>query len=205
MVRLISDGGPAVVCLQEVPLWALPRLELWSEMRAIATRTKRALAGPFGRGLQTFHPRWFRSAITGQALAMLLNRQLELERVEEHQLSSRAAPERRLCQLVHVQADGRQLVLANVHLSTAEVTAREEIERLRALLPPQTPAIVCGDLNGVGLGLPEFSGPDDRIDQILVRGLEVVHGAEAWPDARRSTGQGLLSDHAPLEAEFGGV
>lgn len=202
MVRLVSEGGPAVVCLQELPLWALPRLETWSGMRAVATRTKHALAGPLGRRFQQLHPRWFRSAITGQAMAVLLGRQVGLEGMEPHVLGPRGRRERRMCQLVRARAEGTPLALVNVHLSTTEAAARTELDRLSTLLPAETPAIVCGDLNVAGLGLPGFSEPGSGIDQILVRGLEVVRGTAAWPDSMRTTGKGLLSDHAPLEAEF---
>ncbi len=201
MVRLVSQGDPAVVCLQEVPLWALPRLETWSGMRAVATRTKHALAGPIGTRLQQLHPGWLRSAITGQALAVLLARQIGLEKTEAHLLSTREAPERRLCQLLSIRAEGKPLAVVNVHLSIAEPAAREELARLSALLPAEMPTIVCGDLNVVGLGPTGFSEPGSRIDQILVRGAEVVRGVAAWPDEIRRTGAGLLSDHAPLEAE----
>ena len=34
MVELVTADRPAVVCLQEVPLWALAHLEQWSGMRA---------------------------------------------------------------------------------------------------------------------------------------------------------------------------
>ena len=41
MVRLAAGDDPDVVCLQEVPAWALGRLERWSGMTAVA-----ALAAP---------------------------------------------------------------------------------------------------------------------------------------------------------------
>jgi hypothetical protein len=46
----------------------------------------------------------------------------------------------------------------------------------------------------------EFSAPIRGIDQILVRGFELVRGPEPWPEERRRIGNHLLSDHAPVEA-----
>ena len=35
MVELVTADGPGIVCLQEVPVWALRHLEAWSGMRAL--------------------------------------------------------------------------------------------------------------------------------------------------------------------------
>jgi hypothetical protein len=51
-----------------------------------------------------------------------------------------------------------------------------------------------------GTGLPGFSQPLPGIDQILVRGLELVEGPSPWPNERRRSRGWLLSDHAPVEA-----
>src|SRR5262245_46364798 len=49
MVELVSADRPGIVCLQEVPSWALERTGEWADMRAVAVRTRRAKLGPFGR------------------------------------------------------------------------------------------------------------------------------------------------------------
>jgi len=49
--------------------------------------------------------------------------------------------------------------------------------------------------------IQDFSPPIDGIDQILVRGLELARTPSAWPPERRRVNGGLLSDHAPVEAE----
>src|SRR5438105_2724011 len=36
MVRLAAEDRPAVLCLQELPAWALPRLQGWSGMTVVA-------------------------------------------------------------------------------------------------------------------------------------------------------------------------
>ena len=39
MVELVTEDRPDIVCLQEVPVWALKRLAGWSGMQAIGVRT----------------------------------------------------------------------------------------------------------------------------------------------------------------------
>ena len=46
MVELISAGPPDVVCLQELPTWALPRLGAWSGLQALTVRARRPRLGP---------------------------------------------------------------------------------------------------------------------------------------------------------------
>ncbi len=42
MVRRISAGMPDVVCLQEVPVWSLPRLGVWSGLAVFGSVAMRA-------------------------------------------------------------------------------------------------------------------------------------------------------------------
>ena len=56
MVRLISLDAPDVVALQEVPLWALGRLERWSGMRAIWSVTVPGFLGPVARFITDLDP-----------------------------------------------------------------------------------------------------------------------------------------------------
>ena len=51
MVRRASADGPDILCLQEVPVWALPRLDDWSRMRAFTVITRLPLRPEGGRGL----------------------------------------------------------------------------------------------------------------------------------------------------------
>ena len=46
MVELITSGSPDVVCLQEIPVWALPRLGGWGGMQALTARARRPKLGP---------------------------------------------------------------------------------------------------------------------------------------------------------------
>ena len=73
MVELASRDAPDVLCLQELPLWALSQLEEWSGMTAVSAVAKRTLVPRWLGGiLQRHDPRRFRSGVTGQANAILL-------------------------------------------------------------------------------------------------------------------------------------
>jgi endonuclease/exonuclease/phosphatase (EEP) superfamily protein YafD len=203
MVRLVSEGAD-VVALQEVPLWALGRLEAWSGMRAFTAVTKLPLLGPLARRLQELDPARVRSPLTGQANAILVGSRLGQAGGSRRTVLRRRSlrRERRVCQLVPVDADGEPLLLVNVHTTShADRTyARAEIERVGRLVAGAGPCIVCGDFNVAATGLPGFSPPIAGIDQILVRGLAFEQQPEPWPEERRRLGERLLSDHAPVEA-----
>ena len=60
--------------------------------------------------------------------------------------------------------------------------------------------MLCGDFNVRQHTVPGFTEPIDGIDQVLVRGLALARGPEAWAEARRTVGGVVLSDHTPVEA-----
>ena len=47
MVALITADKPDVVCLQEIPAWALKHIGAWSGMQTVTARAKRPKFGPF--------------------------------------------------------------------------------------------------------------------------------------------------------------
>ena len=199
MIRLVSEEEPDVVALQEVPLWGLSRLAAWSGMRAFAAPTKRALLGPLAARLQRLDATHVRSHLTGQANALLVGPRLGASEAGIVQISRRG--ERRVCQLLRLAAGERLLLVANLHASAGDaVAARGELERTAALVAGAEACAVLGDTNSPGAGLPDFSAPLSGIDQILVRGLDLVEGPALWPDVRRAVGGRHLSDHAPVEA-----
>src|SRR5207237_8902439 len=77
MVRLASADRPDVLCLQELPVWSLSRLEEWSGMAAVADVSARPLL-PAGlaKTITDLHHGLPRSAFTGQANANLVDRRL---------------------------------------------------------------------------------------------------------------------------------
>ncbi len=196
IVRLASADGPDVLCLQELPLWSLPRLEGWSGMRSFPVRTRRAPFGARAGGtLTAAHYGALRSAFTGQANAILVGPGHAAEDLGSLVISEpREHP--RACQAVRV-AD--RLVVANIHASTH--AAGEQVDRALAWLDErlreEEPLVLAGDFNA-SLRLPGFSAPHGEIDDILVRGAEATPLA-VWPVERRRQNGVVLSDHAPVE------
>jgi endonuclease/exonuclease/phosphatase family metal-dependent hydrolase len=207
MVRLVTADGPDVVCLQEVPVWALRHLAEWSGMAALGavSARPRLWSADLGRLITEVHHGLLRSALTGQANAILLARALRVR--QERTLVLSRSGERRICQAVRVAGVG---LVGNVHV-TGGLVADEQFLRAAAFVDalgePDEPVILAGDANivpGLGDAYGEleqwgFSTPlAGSIDQILVRNVRSTP-PEAWPEERRRVGGRLLSDHAPLE------
>jgi endonuclease/exonuclease/phosphatase family metal-dependent hydrolase len=157
-VRAATDDAPDVVCLQEVPAWALERLGEWSGMSVYAEVAAPARIGPFpstaelGRRLTNLQPRFLRSAFSGQGNAILLGPGLAGEESYVVELNSawfRAAQarmldldlitqlawakERRVCHAVRIKAaDGRTYVVANLHATGLPDDRPADAELLRA-------------------------------------------------------------------------
>jgi endonuclease/exonuclease/phosphatase family metal-dependent hydrolase len=242
MVRLITEDEPEVVCLQEVPVWALRRLREWSRMQVYGEVAARPSLGPLpstaeiGRAVTELNHGLFRSVFTGQANAILVAPWLRAEARGRLVLNSRRfrriqarwlelpalarlawAKERRIAQAVRLQLrDGRGVLVTNLHATAYPPDGRlAAAEILRAtvfadaLARPEDVVVLAGDFN-VFAGskvLKEltsdewgFAGPGlgPRIDHVLVRGAAPGPIA-VWGDDRRRAGDGLLSDHAPVE------
>lgn len=203
MVRLVTEDRPDVVCLQEVPLWALSRLPRWSGMTARHVVTRRAPLGAWlGGAITRLHNGFFRSALSGQANAILLApslvpREHRWLRIDEHR------PEPRLCHAVRL--DG--LVVANLHATNdfnrPKVPAAE-IVRAEAFVTDVAsgaPCVLAGDFNlraDYLHELPGWSALGPGIDHVLVRGL-TASPLTVWPVERRRHDGAVLSDHAPVE------
>jgi endonuclease/exonuclease/phosphatase family metal-dependent hydrolase len=210
MVRLVTADAPDVVALQEVPLWAVKRLEDWSGMSAWWAMTMPALLGPLAGRVTAADPVRFRSSLTGQANALLVNPHFEIGRHRRVVLNpglSRTdwllvGGQRRVCHSLEVDAQGERVVLANLHASNApdRQLIEAEIERAAAFVAAAERCVLCGDFNVRRHPVPGFTAPIEGIDQILVRGLELERGPEAWPKERYRLGGAVLSDHAPIEA-----
>jgi endonuclease/exonuclease/phosphatase family metal-dependent hydrolase len=157
MVRLAAADRPAVLCLQEVPVWALPLLDEWSGLVAVGQVAQRPLLGPFpstaelGRVITELDHGLLRSGFTGQANAILLAPDLRVvdarhvalnsfryRRVQAKRLRlslvERLAwgKERKVCHAVRVDSGGRSLVVANVHITGSHDKRIPDAELLRA-------------------------------------------------------------------------
>jgi endonuclease/exonuclease/phosphatase family metal-dependent hydrolase len=207
MIELVSAGEPGIVCLQEVPVWALRRLEAWSGMRAFGAVAARPRAGAeLGRRLTELNHGLLRSAVTGQANAVLVARDLEAR--EEGTLVISESGERRVCQAVWVDGVG---VVGNFH-ATGGPSADEQCRRaVDFVAGADEHVLVAGDANlrpGEGAVYDQlrslgFSAPlAGSIDQIVVRGIASTPPA-AWPAEQRRVDGRLLSDHAPVELTVG--
>ena len=220
MVRLAAADRPGLLALQEVPVWALGRLAGWSGMTAVGAvaARPRLVSAELGRLLTDVHHGRLRSAVTGQANAILVASHLRvLERRTLVLNPSRLRPavrERRVCQAIRVENTG---IVANFHathhaqdLRIADAQLLRAAAFADALALPAEPVILCGDANiapGQGSTYDElrswgYSEPAAGIDQILVRGAATTPPS-AWPEERRRVEGRLLSDHAPVELRVG--
>jgi endonuclease/exonuclease/phosphatase family metal-dependent hydrolase len=195
MIRLAVDDRPDVLCLQELPVWSLPRLERWSGVSSVADVTVRPLLpARLAKAITDLHHGLFRSAFTGQANAILLAGGL---RVSEHRVARLERTESRLCQAVRLE---NGVVVGNLHASghrrpEAEAELGTALGLVDSLGGRVT--ILAGDFN-LRPTLPGFSPPGPGIDHVLVRGAP-AGPLEVWPVERRTVGGRILSDHAPVE------
>jgi endonuclease/exonuclease/phosphatase family metal-dependent hydrolase len=207
MVRLATADRPDVLCLQEVPLWALRRLGAWSGMTARYVVTRRSLLPRRLAGAITrLHNGFFRSALAGQANAILLAPGLEaLEHRSLRIDDGRIEP--RFCQAVRLS----DVVVGNLHATNQfqrpEIPAAEILraESFVTEVAGGLPCVLAGDFNVRAQYLHELGGWSalgPGIDHVLVRGLEVTP-LTAWPLERRVADDRVLSDHAPVEVTVG--
>lgn len=202
MVELACADRPGVLCLQEVPVWAVPKLADWSGMRSFPAIARGGVRWTTLAGRATrLHNGLLRSAICGQANAMLVPREPDAEDLGATQVSGHGH-ERRVCHAIRV--DG--IVVTNTHLSSAGHRQRSELERVldfaEAHARPGEPVVVAGDLNLADPTLAGFSAPGPGIDHVLVRGAPATPLA-VWPEERRVQNGVVLSDHPPVELRVG--
>ena len=210
MVRLISLDAPAAVCLQEVPIWALGKLERWSGMQPVWAVTVHNLLGPLARFVTNLDPVRVKFAAAGQANVVLLNPHFEVTDHDVFVMNPQVSPwdvvfggrQRRVCQVVRVEVNGEGLVLANLHATNNAEVAKVEVGLAADFIRGEPRVVLCGDFNVPHYAVHEFSPPIKGIDQILVRGLQFVRPPEPWTEERRRIRVHLLSDHAPVEAEL---
>ena len=170
MVQLASEDSPDVLCLQELPVWALRRIGDWSGMRPFGAVAARPLLGSaeLGRAITKLNHGLFRSAFTGQANAILLGTELTPFATDSIVLNPRGfrrrvarelgldrtsklkwAKERRVCQAVRTEA----LTVANLHGSSHPDWRVPDAELMRAaafadsVAEPDDVLVLAGDFN----------------------------------------------------------
>jgi len=207
-VRLATADRPDVVCLQELPVWSLAQLEAWSGMRAFGTVAARPLAvsAEAGHVVTGLHHGLLRSAVTGQANAILVSRELRPLGTGSIVLNPRGfrraqaralgldrrvrlawAKERRVCQAVRLDTSDSILTVANLHASSVRDRRCQDGELLRAAVfadafaEPGDALVLAGDFNtviGESTTLDRLASPEWGFSE-PIRGLDqiLVRGA----------------------------
>ena len=175
MVRLASADGPDVLCLQELPVWALRWLDEWSGMRSFGAVAARPLLGSaeLGRMITELHHGLFRSAVAGQANAILLRpgelRPLATDSIVlnppsfrraqaqvlglDRRIQLKWAKERRVCHAVRAAVGERVLTVASLHDSSVPDWRVPDAELMRAAVfadsfaEPVDVVLLAGDFN----------------------------------------------------------
>ncbi len=203
MVELASADGPDVLCLQEVPVWALPRIDDWSGRASFGAITRPPLwLGPLSTWLTRIHQGLFRSGLAGQANAILVARRHPATDLGHERISDDGR-ERRVVQAVRL--DGLGVVVGNMHATNEFADPslpRAELERARSYVErfaaPDEITVLAGDFNLREPRLEGYSTPGEGIDHVLVRGA-TAGPPVVWERERRAVGGIVLSDHAPVE------
>ena len=189
MIRLATADEPDILCLQEVPAWALGDFTL-GDVAARPVVGPIPITARIGRALTDTHHGVLRSAFAGQGNALQISPRL---RVLDHRvltLNSRRfrkaqtrtlglgvvarlawAKERRIVQAARVaHPDGRTLLVANMHCSSYAADRRlPDAELLRAawfassLAQPEDVQVLAGDFNVTAAEsqtLHDLTGPE---------------------------------------------
>jgi endonuclease/exonuclease/phosphatase family metal-dependent hydrolase len=207
MIELVAADGPDVVCLQEVPVWALPRIGDWSGMRRFDAVTRPPLwPGPLSQWMTRAHQGFFRSGLAGQANAMLIAPRHAATDLGHARISAHGL-ERRVVHAVRL-AGAAGVTVANLHASNDHVhpdVPRAEAARAAAFAERVATwgdvLVLAGDFNVGDPELDAYTAPRGGIDHVLVRGARVTD-ARAWPRERRIRDGVVLSDHPVVEARI---
>ena len=175
MVSLATADDPDVLCVQEVPAWALARFSA-GDLAAAPSLGPLPIPGAVGRALTAPNHGLFRSLFAGQGNAIQVGRRLRVVRHEVETLNTRAlraseskalgldlvmrlawAKERRVVQAVRLAHDeGRTFVVANAHCTSSRDSRIPAAELLRVarfaldLAQPDDVVVLAGDFNVSG-------------------------------------------------------
>jgi endonuclease/exonuclease/phosphatase family metal-dependent hydrolase len=210
MVRLASADAPDVLCLQELPAWAQGELAGWSAMQTYGDIAQPPRLGPLpipaglGREITSLNHGLLRSAVSGQANAILVSDEAKVLGHERLVLNSRDfreaqsrwlslplvprlawAKERRIVQAIRFRlADGRTFVVGNLHATAYEPDQRlADAELLRAavfvdgIAQPDDVVVLAGDFNvpaARSATQPALAGAEWGFSEPLSEGIDQV-------------------------------
>jgi endonuclease/exonuclease/phosphatase family metal-dependent hydrolase len=210
MMQLATADRPDVLCLQELPAWAYVHLEEWSGVQAYGDLARMPRLGPLpipaelGREITAVHHGFFRSAVDGQANAILLGPEAEVLGRDRLVLNSRDfrkaqarwlslplvarlawALERRIVQAVRARfPSGPTLLVANLHATSYPADQRlADGELLRAavfadgLAQPGDVVVLAGDFNVPAAGSAtqaELTNRDWGFSKPLAEGIDQI-------------------------------
>jgi endonuclease/exonuclease/phosphatase family metal-dependent hydrolase len=226
---LIGTAQWDVCLLQEAPPYWDAALAQATGAASYVTLTSRNWLAPVRERLARWNPDLMGSWEGGSNITLVrppwriagASRSLPL-----NPLPGRGLRERRHMSFVRMRDEGRDVCVANLHLTAgSRPQAEREAERAAATAlrwAGKAPLVLGGDFNvrprqtdvferlqrEYGLAAPTSA---DAIDHLLARGLEVIRPPAQWRLQRREleAGVGLetrrlvLSDHAPVEATYG--
>ena len=207
MVELVTADGPDVVCLQELPVWAVARLAGWSGMHHFEAVTRPPLwPGPLSTWVTRAHQGFFRSGLSGQANAILVAPRHAATDVG-HERISEGGRERRVVHAVRI-AGTPGVTIGNLHASNdfarPEVPGAESARAAAFVEGRATPGdvvVLAGDFNVGDPLLGDYTRPVAGIDHVLVRGAGAT-SVSVWPEERRRQNGVVLSDHPVVEAKI---
>ena len=205
MIELVTSDGPDVVCVQELPVWAVARIAGWSGMQHFELVIRPPLwPGPLSTWVTRAHQGFFRSGLSGQANAILVAPRHAATDVG-HERISEGRHERRIVHAVRI-AGAPGVTIGNFHATNdfahPEVP-RAESARAAAFVEGRATrgdvVVLAGDFNVGDPLLDDYSRPVEGIDHVLVRGAATT-SVTVWPGERRRHNGVVLSDHPVVEA-----
>jgi endonuclease/exonuclease/phosphatase family metal-dependent hydrolase len=175
MVTLATADDPDLLCVQEVPAWALPRFSV-GDRAAAPSFGPLPIPADVGRLLTAPNHGRFRSLFAGQGNAIQVGPRLRLLLHDVETLNPRGfrneqsaalgldvvmrlawAKERRVVQVARLaHDDGRTFAVANTHCTSSRDSRIPSAELLRAvefvvdLAAPSDVVVVAGDFNATG-------------------------------------------------------
>jgi len=205
MIELVTHDGPDVVCLQELPVWAVARIAGWSGMHHFDAVTRPPLwPGPFSTWVTRAHQGFFRSGLSGQANAILVAPRHAATDVG-HERVSEGRRERRVVHAVRI-AGSPGVTIGNLHATNDfahPAVPRAEAARAASFVEDHATegdvVVLAGDFNVGDPLLAQYSRPVEGIDHVLVRGTAAA-SVTVWAADRRRQNGVVLSDHPVVEA-----